>query len=111
MPKFEDVGKLLCVARWKLGLSQEEFASALGVKLSRLQKWESGVNEPRFTISELRRLREINRDVFDALMSGFVPLSPPMLMHLLSPVSRIPRAQVGRRARGRRYGSPTSSDG
>ena len=76
MPAFEEVGKVIQAARKKLGLSQEQFASAIGVTLSRLQKWESGVNEPRFTVQEFRRLRSLNREVYDALLSGFV-LAPP----------------------------------
>lgn len=84
MPKFNDISQLLCAARKKLGLSQEEFALALGIKLSRLQKWESGVNEPRFTVSELRRLRGMNRQVFDAMISGFLLLNPPSFTELLS---------------------------
>jgi transcriptional regulator with XRE-family HTH domain len=83
LPRFEDVGKLLRVARTELGLTQEEFASALGVKLSRLQKWESGVNEPRFTIAELRHLRQINRHLVDAMISGF--LFPQAEAGLLGP--------------------------
>ena len=67
MPYFENVAQLLRSVRNDLGLGQEAFASALGVKLSRLQKWESGVNEPRFTISELRALRRPNRAVVDAM--------------------------------------------
>lgn len=83
MPQFENVGKLLHAARRKLGISQEQSASALDVKLSRLQKWESGMNGPRFTIPELRRLREANREVFDAMMSGFLLVPPPGLKPLL----------------------------
>jgi transcriptional regulator with XRE-family HTH domain len=82
MPKFERVGDLIRAARAKLRLSQEQFASSLGVKLSRVQKWESGLNEPRFTITELRRLRELNRELVDALMSGFLLLEPPALTRL-----------------------------
>jgi len=77
MPTFENVGDLLRAAREKLRLSQEEFAEALEVKISRLQKWESGANQPRFTIAELRRLRNLNREVFDALISGFLLQAPP----------------------------------
>ncbi len=84
MPQFEDVSKLVCAARKNLGLSQEQFASALGVKLSRLQKWESGVNEPRFTITELRRIRQNNREVFDAIVSGFLLLPPPTFRQLFN---------------------------
>ncbi|MGH9326536.1 MAG: helix-turn-helix domain-containing protein [Terriglobia bacterium] len=77
MPQFQNTGELLRNARKKFELTQEQFALILGVKLSRLQKWESGVNEPRFTIPELRRFREINREMYDVLMSGFLILPPP----------------------------------
>jgi transcriptional regulator with XRE-family HTH domain len=87
VPKFEEVHPLLQAARKKLGLTQEQFASALGIKLSRLQKWESGVNEPHFTIHELRRLRELNREVFDAMISGF------LLVHASLPPQFSPRPQ------------------
>jgi len=70
MPQFGEMSELVRQARKKLALSQREFASALGVKLSRLQKWESGVNEPRFAIGEMRRLRGLNREVFDGLVTG-----------------------------------------
>jgi transcriptional regulator with XRE-family HTH domain len=79
MPSFEDVGELLRAACKKLHMSQESFASALGVKLSRVQKWESGVNEPRFSIPELRKIRALNREVFDSLISGFLLLPPGYL--------------------------------
>jgi transcriptional regulator with XRE-family HTH domain len=79
LPQFDDVGKLLRLARRKLLLTQEQFASILGVKLSRLQKWESGVTKPRFTIPELRRLRQANQEVYDAIISGFLLLPPPSL--------------------------------
>jgi hypothetical protein len=65
----------------------------LGVKLSRLQKWEAGVNTPRFTLPELRRLRRYNREVFDALLSGFVPLEAPVLLKLLTSSPQNLRAQ------------------
>jgi DNA-binding transcriptional regulator YiaG len=65
---LNDVGVLLQAVHRRSGLSQGAFACELGIKLSRLQKWESGVNEPRFTIPELRRLRASNRPVFDALI-------------------------------------------
>jgi transcriptional regulator with XRE-family HTH domain len=98
LPKFEDVRELLCAARKRFGLSQEQFASALGVKVSRLQKWESGVNEPRFTIPELRRLRQFNRELFEALMSGFLPLEAPILLKLLTSTAHSRRTQAARRA-------------
>jgi transcriptional regulator with XRE-family HTH domain len=113
LPQFEEVGKLLRAARGKLGLSQEEFASALGVKVSRLQKWESGVNEPHFTISELRRIRGFNREVFDAITSGFLLLRPPAFIGLLShepPSNRAKRHPADRRggpAEGRREEDPS----
>jgi transcriptional regulator with XRE-family HTH domain len=84
VPRFDDVGKLLCAARKKLGLSQEQFAAALGLKLSRLQKWESGSNEPRFTIPELRRIRQFNRELLDAMISGFLPLDATTVIKMLS---------------------------
>jgi DNA-binding XRE family transcriptional regulator len=68
----EHRGKLLREAREKLGFSQVDFAAALNVKLSRLQKWERGATEPRFTISEWRRFRALNPEVYEALMSGTV---------------------------------------
>ena len=76
MPVFEDQGELMKAARKKLGLSEEAFASASGVKLSRLQKWESGTNEPRFSIPELRRLRKLERGIFEELISVFILLAP-----------------------------------
>ncbi len=91
MPRFEDVEELLRAARKKFDMSQEGFASALGVKLSRVQKWESGVNEPRFTIPELRRIRALNREVFDSLISGFL-LLPPGYLGSGSPASIGPPA-------------------
>jgi transcriptional regulator with XRE-family HTH domain len=103
VPRFEEVGELLRAARNKLALSQEDFASALGVKLSRLQKWETGINEPRFTIPELRRLRSLNREVFDALISGF------LLQHVRFPepqltTSRPDRAEPSRAQDGKLRG-------
>jgi transcriptional regulator with XRE-family HTH domain len=85
LAEFEDVGKLLQAVRRKLGLTQEQFASSLGIKLSRLQKWETGVNGPRFTISELRGLREINWEIYEAIVSGFLLLQPPPLAGRPSP--------------------------
>jgi len=76
MPVFQDVGGIIRAARRKHGLTQEEFASELGIKLSRLQKWESGANEPRFTIPELRRLHKFERRLFEDLMSGFAVIPP-----------------------------------
>jgi len=66
-------GEILLAARKHFGLTQEQFASVLGVTLSRLQKWESGTNQPRFTLPELRRLRRVQPEVFEALLSGFFP--------------------------------------
>jgi transcriptional regulator with XRE-family HTH domain len=97
MPRFEDLGELVHAARKRLDLSQEEFAAALGIKVSRLQKWESGVSEPRFTVPELRRLRKLNREVFEALMSGFVPLETPVLLQLLIPTPQGRRTDVTQR--------------
>jgi transcriptional regulator with XRE-family HTH domain len=76
--KFEHTGELLRKAREQLCLTQEQFALTLGVKLSRLQKWESGVNEPRFTIAELRALRQRNRDIFYAITTGFLLQTPKL---------------------------------
>jgi Helix-turn-helix len=70
MTQFGEMSELVRAARKTLALSQREFASALGVKLSRLQKWERGVNEPRFAIIEMRRLRGLDRQVFDGLVTG-----------------------------------------
>jgi transcriptional regulator with XRE-family HTH domain len=84
LPILNDIALLLQAVRRRSGLSQEAFASGLGIKLSRLQKWESGVNEPRFTIPELRRLRATNRPVFDTLIHGYVPLEPPLFRELVS---------------------------
>jgi transcriptional regulator with XRE-family HTH domain len=93
VPKFDDTAQLLKAARRQFGLSQEEFASLLGIKLSRLQKWESGVNEPQFTIRELRRLRQINLQIFEAIMSGFLPLQFPTLLEYVHPKPRPEPAQ------------------
>jgi len=90
MPIFQDIGGLIRTARRKRGLTQEEFASELGIKLSRLQKWESGTNEPRFTIPELRRLHKFERRLFEDLMSGFAVFHP-----------NLPLAQTGRGVEGK----------
>ena len=90
MPKFEDVGGLLRSAREKMGLSQEQFATTLQIKVSRLQKWESGANQPRFSIPELRRLRNLNREIFDALMTGFL-LAPASFLGFDPSRSMTPR--------------------
>ena len=74
MPRYESVGQLFKMARRKRGFSQEEFAGRLGVKVSRLQKWESGAHEPKFTIEELRRIRRFNNGLFEEMMRGFVPV-------------------------------------
>jgi transcriptional regulator with XRE-family HTH domain len=74
LPRYESVGQLFKVARRKRGLTQRELAERLGIKLSRLQKWESGVHEPSFTIEELRRIRHFNNGLFEEMMRGFVPL-------------------------------------
>ena len=57
-------------ARIKLGLSQEQFARALGIKLSRLQSWEHGRATLNMTHAELHRFQRLNAEVFDAWVRG-----------------------------------------
>lgn len=83
MPQFEHIGKLLRAVRKKRGLTQEQLAYRLGIKLSRLQKWEAGVNSARFTVPELRRLYRADRELFDAVTSGFLLVPPPPIVGVL----------------------------
>ena len=72
IPRFKERGVLLQAARKKLGLSQKTFALALGVKLSRLQKWERGTTEPYLKHSEMQRFKQLNAEIFDAWIDGDV---------------------------------------
>jgi DNA-binding transcriptional regulator YiaG len=67
----------LKAAREKLGLTQVEFARALGVQVSRLQKWERAASIPRFTIREMRRFYRLNPEVFHAMLMGNVSTLRP----------------------------------
>ncbi len=53
-----DVAKL----RSRLGLSQEKFAEKLGVSVSSVGKWETGLHKPRgLSLRALERLRKLSR--------------------------------------------------
>lgn len=47
-----------------LGLSQSEFAGALGISTRTLQQWEQGINKPRGTGLALLKLAEKNPRMF-----------------------------------------------
>jgi DNA-binding XRE family transcriptional regulator len=59
-------------ARRKLGLTQEEFARALGIGLSRLQSWEHGRATLTMTHAEMQRFRRLSPKVFNAWVRGDV---------------------------------------
>ena len=48
--------------RSRLGLNQEKFAEKLGVSVSSVGKWETGLHKPRgLSLRALERLRKLSR--------------------------------------------------
>lgn len=58
--------------RQELGMTQQELASALGVTISSLHKWETGkVASPRLTLRQTMRLLEITQKPLAELVDIF----------------------------------------
>jgi len=58
--------------RQDLGLTQQELASALGITVSSLHKWETGkVASPRLTLRQTLRLVEITQKPLSELVEIF----------------------------------------
>ncbi len=58
--------------RQELGLTQQEFASALGITVSSLHKWETGkVASPRLTLRQVLRLLEMTQRPLAELVEIF----------------------------------------
>jgi transcriptional regulator with XRE-family HTH domain len=45
--------------RLRLGLTQEEFGSALGMAANTISRHERGQNKIRFSVSQIKRLKEL----------------------------------------------------
>jgi putative transcriptional regulator len=56
--------------RRKLGKSQSEFASMIGVSVSTLQNWEQGRRRPRGPAMALLRVASKNPEVVERALSG-----------------------------------------
>jgi len=57
-------------ARRALRLTQEEFARALGITLSRLQSWEHNRATLKMTRPEMQRFQNLSERIFNAWVRG-----------------------------------------
>ncbi len=51
-------------------MTQLEFANALGITPGSVSRWERGIVEPVFTITQMRKLCEVTKKHFDDLPNG-----------------------------------------
>lgn len=61
-----DTARMVANLRKKLGLSQTDFAAALGVSVSTLSKWETGDRSPDAAAAKLLRILQQNPEYITA---------------------------------------------
>lgn len=57
-----------------LGMNQEEFAVAVGVRAHSVYRWETGLREPNFTISQMQSFEKLLKKL--GLKLSDLPSSP-----------------------------------
>lgn len=58
----------LRACRYNTGMSQKEFAAAIGVTFNTVSNWERGKTEP--TVSQLRKIAETSGIPFEYIITG-----------------------------------------
>ena len=66
MKETEFTEERIKALRAKLGLSQSQFARALGLSISAVRHWEQGVRTPDGATSKLLRILERHPELIDA---------------------------------------------
>jgi len=65
---MEDMRITLKACRVNTGMSQKQFADAIGVHLNTVYSWEKGKSEP--TLTQLRRISEVSTVPMGSIIVG-----------------------------------------